>query len=93
MRGKPKSTTVVGVTATSLTSYTPIGPLGTFLLGPNFVILAQGTVNELGAFEFSIQPPNISSLVGKSFTGQALVREPRGFLLLSNPDCKVVRSQ
>ena len=88
VRGKPNSTTAVGVTATSLTSYTPMGPLGTFLLGPNFVLLRRGTLNQLGVFEFSYQPPNLTSLVGMSFTGQALIQEPNGFLLLSNPDCK-----
>lgn len=92
VRWKAGSTTAVGVTATAATSYVPLGPIGTFLLGPQFVLLKQGKVNQLGVFEFSFQPPNIQSLVGLSVTGQALVQEPNGFLLLSNPDCKEVRA-
>ena len=64
VRWKPGSNVAVGVTATSQTSYVPIGTLGTFLLGPHFVVLSRGQVNQIGAFEFSYQPPNISSLVG-----------------------------
>lgn len=86
------STAAVGVTATAVTSYTPAGPLGTFLLGSTFALLARGQVNQLGVFEFSYQPPNNTALVGLSVTGQALVQEPNGFLLLSNPDCKEVRA-
>ena len=93
VRWKAGSRVVVGVTATAQTSYVPLGPLGTFLLGPYFGVLARGQTNQLGAYEFSYQPPNISTLVGMSFTGQALVQEPGGFLLLSNPDCKEVRSK
>jgi len=92
VRWKPQSTTAVGVTATVATSYAPLGSLGTFLLGQQFVLMARGQVNQLGVFEFSYQPPNITSLVGLSVTGQALVQEPNGFLLLSNPDCKEVRA-
>ncbi len=92
VRWTPNSMAAVGVTATALTSYAPAGSLGTFLLGPQFVLLSKGQVNQLGVFEFSFQPPNIASLVGLSVTGQALVQEPKGFLLLSNPDCKEVRA-
>ena len=93
VRWKPGSDTVIAVTLTSWTGYAPMGPLGTFLLGPNFIIFNSGRVNQLGVFEFSYRPPNIPTLVGTSFTGQALVREPNGFQFLSNPDCKEVRSK
>ena len=93
VRGKAGSKTVVAVTATALTGYVPLGSLGTFLLGPNFAVVGQGAINQLGVFEFRLQPPNMNSLVGMSFTGQALVQEPNGFLFLSNPDCKQVRSK
>jgi len=92
VRWKPNSTTAVGITATAATSYMPLRSMGTFLLGSQLALMARGRVNQLGVFEFSYQPPNITSLVGLSVTGQALVQEPNGFLLLSNPDCKQVRS-
>lgn len=92
VRWKAGSSAAVGVTVTAATSYIPAGPLGTFLLGPQFALLKRGQVNQLGVFEFSYQPPNITSLVGLSITGQALVQETNGFLLLSNPDCKEVRA-
>ncbi len=88
----PGSLAAVYVQLTSATSYLPAGAPGTWLLGLNCMHLATGTTNGQGQFEFNITMPTIPSLVGVSFSSQALVRTPAGELVVANPDCKEVRN-
>lgn len=74
---------------TSNTAYTPAGSLGTLLLGGNAAVIASGFTNGQNQFEISFFVPSLPSLVGTSFTGQALVGD-HGNWFLSNPDCKSV---
>ena len=49
-------------------------------------------MNALGRFRFNFTMPTIPQLVGVEFTSQAVVVEPTGLLLVTNPDCKDVRN-
>ncbi len=74
------------------TSYLPLGPLGTWLLGTNAVLFSVGRIQATGRFEFRFQPPNDRSLVGTVFTSQAVVAS-MSRLLITNAQCKAVRSK
>ena len=93
VRGVPNSLAAVFMTATSMTSYLPVGPLGTWVLGGNYLLVNFGTIGATGQFQFSLQPPNLPGLIGQSFSTQALVREPSGRVLITNADCKTVRQK
>ena len=89
----PGSVAGMFVTAEALTSYGPLGPMGTWLLGPTFLPIAFGTTNAAGRLQVDFQPPNNPSFIGADLTGQALILDPTGNLLISNPDCKTVQSR
>lgn len=80
---------LMAVDFTSNTGYTPAGPLGTLLLGGNAAVVASGITNGQNQFEISFFVPSLPSLVGTSFTGQALVGD-HGNWFLANADCKSV---
>jgi hypothetical protein len=88
----PGSMAGVFVQLTSATSYLPAGALGTWLLGFNSLHVRSGVTNGQGQFEFNLTMPTIPSLVGVSFTSQALVLPPSGSIVVTNPDCKEVRN-
>ena len=79
------------VAPTSATSYLPLGPIGTWLLGLNAQFLASGVTNGQAQFEISFTMPNAPELVGISISGQAFTFS-NGNVLLSNTDCKEVRA-
>ena len=88
----PGSMTAVFVQATSATSYLPLGAAGAWLLGANAAFVNAGVVNGQGQFEFRLTMPTIPSLVGVSFSGQAVVAPPSAPLLITNADCREVRA-
>jgi hypothetical protein len=92
VNGTPGSTAWVFIGATAFTAYTPVGPLGTFLLGGPVALLAQGTINGQGQFEFNFTTPNDPSFVGVEITSQAVVQLPAGNFLVTNPDSRVIES-
>lgn len=77
----------------NMTSYTPAGALGTWVLGNSYVFFNAGAIGSFGRFEFSFQPPQIPALVGMTFTSQAVVFTLQGPVLITNPQCKEVRSR
>lgn len=89
--GVPGSAAFVFMTWRPLTSYLPVGPAGTWVLGGTVLTMGQGTISPIGQFRFNFTMPTIQSLVGFEFTSQAAVVEPTGNLVLTNPDCKEVR--
>jgi len=89
--GVPNSRTAVYLGLRAGTQYHPFGPFGTWVMGPESVLLQLGTISGLGRFQFRFTMPTIPQLVGVEFTSQALVVEPSGSLLITNPDCKEVR--
>ncbi|MEZ5988776.1 MAG: hypothetical protein R3F30_06580 [Planctomycetota bacterium] len=89
----PGSAAVVFVNGLERTSYIPLGAWGTWLLNLDAAFFNAGVVNNQGQFEFTFTMPNIPALVGKTFVGQAVVVDPQRQVLLSNPDCKEVRSK
>lgn len=78
--------------ARNSTSYLPLGPLGVWLLGSGARLLANGSVTSLGFYQFQFTMPNLPSLIGVEITSQAVVQEPGGKVLLTNPDSKVIQS-
>ncbi|MCC6669997.1 MAG: hypothetical protein IT458_02985 [Planctomycetes bacterium] len=80
----------VWLTGTPLTGYAPFGALGTWLLGPTFVLVNSGTTNQLGVFEFNFAPPALTNLVGQSFTAQAITMT-NNQLTITNADCKALQ--
>lgn len=90
--GVPGSRTAVYIGLRAGTLYHPGGALGTWLLGAEAGQIALGTINAVGRFRFQFTMPTIPQLVGVEFTSQALVIEPAGRLLITNPDCKEVRN-
>ncbi|MFQ5505196.1 MAG: hypothetical protein ACE5F1_10410 [Planctomycetota bacterium] len=92
VNGTPGSIAVVFLTATPQTGYLPLGPAGAWFLGLSVAPIAGGVIASHGQFGFSILMPNLPGLVGKSFSGQAATVTGRSFLL-SNPDCRAVRSR
>ena len=91
--GKPGELALVYLNGgPSTTSYLPLGSLGTWLLGTNALFFNFGRIKATGRFEFWFQPPNVRSLVGTVFTGQAVVASMSG-LLITNAQCKAVRSK
>lgn len=74
------------------TSYAPLGVWGTWLLGSNFAPLQNGTINALGRSQFQFTMPNAPTFIGMEITSQAIVVEPDGDLVITNPDCKEVRN-
>ena len=86
----PNSPAFVSVNVTSETSYLPVGPLGTWILGL-VPVAFQGTTNALGRFQFRYTMPTIPALVGVSISAQAVVVEG-GVISITNPDCKEVRN-
>ena len=90
--GPAGSPTAIFITLPVLTSYAPFGNAGTWLLGATPVMFAQGTVSAIGRFQVRYQPPNIPSLVGQTVVGQAALIQS-GALVLTNADCKEVRSK
>ena len=92
VRAESGSATLIFVNATSSASYLPLGPIGTWLLGPGAIPLVAGIVNTRGLFQFKLTMPTIPALVGVSFSGQAVVSKGNK-LILSNTDCKTVRNR
>ena len=74
---------------TSLTSYTPFGAFGTWLLGNGAATIASGVTNSQNQFEITYTMPVIPALVGVSMSSQALVGD-HGTWFFSNPDCKSI---
>ena len=72
------------------TSYLPLGTAGTALIGPNALLMRQGTA-AAGRLRFNFQMPTIPQLVGQVFTSQALISD-NGALRVTEPDCKAVRN-
>jgi len=72
---------------TTNTRYLPFGQFGTFLLGNNHATIASGVTNAQNQFEIDLGVPVFPSLVGTSFSAQALVGD-HGTWFFSNPDCK-----
>jgi hypothetical protein len=92
VNGVPGSRTGVFLTLTNMTSYVPFGASGTWVLGGIAPLLASGTINAAGQYEFKLTTPNIPSLVGVEFTSQAAVIDPQNNFILTNPDSKEVRA-
>ena len=93
--GMPGSATAIFVALPSATSYAPFGAAGTWLMGAQAGLFAQGTINALGRFQVRFQMPTIPGLVGTTVSSQALILEQGGgftTLVITNPGCKDVRS-
>ena len=90
--GTPGSLVGVWVTARALTSYLPVGSLGTWLLGANTLLVRQGQIGGGGQLQFGIQMPTLPALVGVDFTAQSVILDPSNQLTITHPDCKTVRS-
>lgn len=76
---------------TANTSFRPMAPYGTFLLGNGAQTLASGTTNALGVWEFSVAiPASAAPFVGTAVTSQALLLGG-GTAWFSEPDCKTLQ--
>lgn len=84
------SSVAVYIALTSSTSYLPLGGAGTWILPLSAPLLRSG-VSTGGRFQFQLQMPTIPSLVGTSFSAQAIYANGSQ-VLITNPDCKEVRT-
>ena len=91
VNAQPGAMAAMFVNATAATSYLPFGAAGTWLLGPQAPLLAQGTVSGQGQLEVRFTMPNLPQLIGTSFSGQAIVLQSNQ-LILTNADCRDVRT-
>lgn len=73
------------------TGYTPVGAIGTWLLGPSAVPFLNGTTNATGSARFSVTMPTAPGLVGAVFAAQSVVSSG-GALSVTNAECKEVRA-
>jgi len=89
----PGSAFAIYMASATQTDFLPVGALGSWILGFNFFLFHQGIVPATGLFQFSFQPPNIPALVGHTFASQALIVNKNSTALLSNAECKEVRSK
>jgi hypothetical protein len=87
----PGSYAVIAIDFRANTMFTPFDSLGTFLLGPNAVILASGFANVASGLEVRIQTPQDPTLLNMEITAQALVGTPSGRWSFTDPDSKVVQ--
>ena len=74
---------------TANTGYMPFGSAGVWLIGSDTMTIHSGFTNQLGALQVSVTMPNVPSLIGTSYTAQALISNS-GTWFFSNPDCKTV---
>lgn len=79
---------VVAIDFTANTGFTPLGSLGTYLLGSNSIVLRSGFAGANNEFLFQFTMPNAPNLTGVPMSSQALIVEPSLAAYLSNPDCK-----
>ncbi len=89
----PGNTALVFLNGLPRTGYLPLGNLGTWLIGLDAQFVTSGTVHARGQFEFSFTMPRLPGLVGATFVGQAVVVDKSRGILISNSDCKQVRSR
>lgn len=68
---------------TSNTGFTPLGNMGTYLLGATPTLVASGFTNQPNLFQSHIQTPYDQTLLGVDISGQAIVVERSNEIYLS----------
>lgn len=76
---------------TSSGGFLPLGGAGSYLLGANPALLAQGFTNNPNQFRFVFTTPADQTLVGIEFSCQAISGTVAGGWSLSNADSKVAQ--
>jgi hypothetical protein len=92
VRGQPGTAAFVFIGDRRTTAYIPAGPLGTFVLGGPIALLASGTINGVGQFQFNFTMPNNPLFVGVEITSQAILALPSGMLTITHPACKTIEA-
>jgi hypothetical protein len=76
---------------TSNGGFVSLDSAGSYLLGANPALLAQGFTNNPNQFRFQFTTPADQTLLGNEFSCQAIFGTVAGGWSLSNPDSKVAQ--